>query len=195
MNEPPATPDEQAGDQKMPELGGAGNQPDRNHGGQHQHEEHDAAAEPVGPHAQRQRISEPVSTGIAIRMPNWVSLRPSVCLIGMPITANIIHTMKHTVNASCAHDHHRPSLVFPGSPRCSPLLVPGCMPAYASPLRRRLFCEGGSKGRGEDLVFGGQERSSSNGVGVLAVPRPLFASAGRCAATAAGRVARRIGVM
>src|SRR5450830_195624 len=46
------------------------------------------------------RISEPVNTGIAIRMPNWVELRSSVFLIGMPITANIIQTMKHTVNAN-----------------------------------------------------------------------------------------------
>jgi hypothetical protein len=44
------------------------------------------------------RISEPVRTGIATRMPNCVSLRPSDCLIGMPMTANIIQTMKHTVN-------------------------------------------------------------------------------------------------
>ena len=36
------------------------------------------------------RMSEPVSTGIATRMPNWVSLSPSVSLIGMPMTANII---------------------------------------------------------------------------------------------------------
>ena len=46
------------------------------------------------------RISEPVSTGVAIRMPNWVSFRPSCCLMGTPITANIIQIMKHTVNAS-----------------------------------------------------------------------------------------------
>ncbi len=45
------------------------------------------------------RISEPVSTGSATSTPNCVSLRPRFCLIGMPITANIIHTMKHTVNA------------------------------------------------------------------------------------------------
>ena len=46
------------------------------------------------------RISEPVSTGVAVSRPNSVALRPSVFLIGMPITPNIIHTMKHTVNAS-----------------------------------------------------------------------------------------------
>jgi len=46
------------------------------------------------------RISEPVRTGVAVRMPNSVELRFSVFLIGTPITPNIIHTMKHTVNAS-----------------------------------------------------------------------------------------------
>ena len=46
------------------------------------------------------RISEPVSTGVAVSRPNSVALRSSVFRIGMPMTANIIHTMKHTVNAS-----------------------------------------------------------------------------------------------
>ena len=46
------------------------------------------------------RTSEPVSTGVAVSKPNSVALSPSVFLIGMPITPNIIHTMKHTVNAS-----------------------------------------------------------------------------------------------
>ena len=46
------------------------------------------------------RISEPVSTGVAVSRPNSVALRSSVFLIGMPITPNIIQTMKHTVNAS-----------------------------------------------------------------------------------------------
>jgi hypothetical protein len=46
------------------------------------------------------RISDPVSTGSATSTPNCVSFRPSACLIGMPITANIIHTMKHTVKAT-----------------------------------------------------------------------------------------------
>jgi hypothetical protein len=45
------------------------------------------------------RISEPVSTGIAVSRPNSVALRFSVFLIGMPITPNIIQTMKQTVNA------------------------------------------------------------------------------------------------
>src|SRR5665647_1887658 len=46
------------------------------------------------------RISDPVNTGMAVSRPNSVALRPSVFLIGMPITANIIQTMKHTVNAN-----------------------------------------------------------------------------------------------
>ena len=46
------------------------------------------------------RISEPVSTGVAVRMPNWVALRSSALRIGMPMTPNIIHTMKQTVKAS-----------------------------------------------------------------------------------------------
>jgi hypothetical protein len=46
------------------------------------------------------RISEPVSTGIAVSRPNSVALRFSIFLIGMPITPNIIQTMKQTVNAS-----------------------------------------------------------------------------------------------
>ena len=46
------------------------------------------------------RMSEPVSTGMAASSPNCVSLRPSVFLIGMPITANIIQTAKQIVNAS-----------------------------------------------------------------------------------------------
>ena len=46
------------------------------------------------------RISEPVSTGVAVRRPNCVEFRSSILRIGMPITPNIIHTMKHTVKAS-----------------------------------------------------------------------------------------------
>ena len=46
------------------------------------------------------RMSEPVSTGVAASRPNSVSLSPSSFLIGMPMTANIIHTAKQTVNAS-----------------------------------------------------------------------------------------------
>ena len=46
------------------------------------------------------RISEPVSTGTAVNRPNWVALRLSAFLIGMPMTPNIIQTMKQTVNAS-----------------------------------------------------------------------------------------------
>jgi hypothetical protein len=46
------------------------------------------------------RISEPVSTGMAVSRPNSVALRPSVFFSGMPMTPNIIHTMKQTVKAS-----------------------------------------------------------------------------------------------
>ena len=46
------------------------------------------------------RMSEPVRTGVAVKMPNCVALSPSVFLIGMPMTPNIIQTMKHTVNAN-----------------------------------------------------------------------------------------------
>ena len=43
------------------------------------------------------RISEPESTGSAARMLNWVSVSPNSSLTGMPTTASIIHTIKHTV--------------------------------------------------------------------------------------------------
>jgi hypothetical protein len=46
--------DEQADGEEVPELGGEFHQPDRTDGGQHQEEEDDAAAELIGPHAQRQ---------------------------------------------------------------------------------------------------------------------------------------------
>ena len=46
------------------------------------------------------RTSEPESTGVAAKMPNSVSLKPSCSFTGMPTTASIIHTIKHTVNAS-----------------------------------------------------------------------------------------------
>ena len=42
--------------------------------------------------------------------PNYVGFRFSIFLIGMPITPNIIQTMKQTVKAQRAHDEHRPSL-------------------------------------------------------------------------------------
>ena len=45
------------------------------------------------------RTSEPVSTGIAVSRPNCVALRLSIFLIGMPMTPNIIQTMKQTVKA------------------------------------------------------------------------------------------------
>ena len=46
------------------------------------------------------RINEPVSTGVAVSRPNSVAFKPSVFLIGIPITPNIIQTMKQTVKAS-----------------------------------------------------------------------------------------------
>src|SRR5690606_39196753 len=45
------------------------------------------------------RTSEPDSSGIAASRPNSVSDRPSWFLMGMPSTANIIHTAKQIVNA------------------------------------------------------------------------------------------------
>ena len=45
------------------------------------------------------RTSEPLRTGIAVSRPNWVELRSSAFLIGIPITPNIIQTIKQTVNA------------------------------------------------------------------------------------------------
>jgi hypothetical protein len=45
------------------------------------------------------RTSEPVSTGMDVSRPNCVAFRFSIFLIGMPITPNIIHTMKQTVKA------------------------------------------------------------------------------------------------
>jgi hypothetical protein len=46
------------------------------------------------------RINDPVNTGVAVRRSNSVALRFSVLRIGMPMTPNIIHTMKRTVNAN-----------------------------------------------------------------------------------------------
>ena len=54
------------------------------------------------------RISEPVSTGVAVSSPNCVAFRSSIFLIGMPITANIIQIAKHTVNASVLMIDHGP---------------------------------------------------------------------------------------
>ncbi|GAB3650416.1 hypothetical protein GCM10028813_18840 [Ramlibacter alkalitolerans] len=56
------------------------------------------------------RISEPVSTGMAVSRPNSVALRFSAFRIGMPMTPNIIHTMKHTVKdrvLTASTDHAR----------------------------------------------------------------------------------------
>ena len=63
------------------------------------------------------RISEPVSTGVAVSSPNCVAFRSSIFLIGMPITANIIQIAKHTVNASVlmmTTDHCRARRLVPG---------------------------------------------------------------------------------
>jgi hypothetical protein len=45
------------------------------------------------------RLTDPVSTGVAMSRPNWVSVRPSCALIWMPMMEKIIHTAKHTVKA------------------------------------------------------------------------------------------------
>ena len=45
-------------------------------------------------------ISDPVSTGMAVSRPNSVAFKFSIFLMGMPMTPNIIQTMKHTVKAS-----------------------------------------------------------------------------------------------
>ena len=46
------------------------------------------------------RITAPSSTGVAVRRPNSVLLSPSVALIGIPITPNIIQTAKQTMKAN-----------------------------------------------------------------------------------------------
>src|SRR6185312_15865832 len=46
------------------------------------------------------RNSAPVSTGVAVSNPNCVESSPISARIGMPVTPNIIHTAKQTVNAS-----------------------------------------------------------------------------------------------
>ena len=66
------------------------------------------------------RISEPVSTGVAVSRPNSVALRLRVFRIGMPMTPNIIQTMKHTVNASVltiSTDSACPVLLMTAAPR------------------------------------------------------------------------------
>src|SRR5487761_2256267 len=47
----------------------------------------------------KMRTSEPVRIGVPTSRPNCVSLRPSCCLIWMPMMAKIVHTAKQTVNA------------------------------------------------------------------------------------------------
>ena len=96
------------------------------------------------------RMSEPVSTGVAVSRPNSVALRLSVFLIGMPITPNIIHTMKHTVNASV--------LTISTDSACLRL------PMNANPLPATLF-RASSVGGGADgkVSFGGRgERGRKN---------------------------------
>jgi hypothetical protein len=84
------------------------------------------------------RISEPVSTGVAVSRPNWVAFRPSSFLIGMPMTANTIHTAKHTVNASVLMITTDHCLTF--------RLVAACvLPAPAAAIDASVTCAAGSK--------------------------------------------------
>ena len=92
--------DEQRQHQEVPILGGVGQQPDRHHGQQHQHEEHRTAA--VGGRSRCPTARAPASRSApawAASEPNSVSDRPSCCLMGMPSTAKIIHTAKQMVKA------------------------------------------------------------------------------------------------
>jgi hypothetical protein len=90
------------------------------------------------------RISEPVSTGVAVRMPNWVELRFSVFLIGTPITPNIIHTMKHTVKANVltiSTDHALVLCDLPAPRALLPSLRPVCPAVVAMrSLGSRFLC-------------------------------------------------------
>ena len=45
------------------------------------------------------RTKEPLSTGMDMSKPNCVEFRLSIFLMGIPMTPNIIQTMKHTVKA------------------------------------------------------------------------------------------------
>jgi hypothetical protein len=45
------------------------------------------------------RNNAPVNTGVEVSRPNSAPLRPSSFLIGMPITPDINHTAKQTMNA------------------------------------------------------------------------------------------------
>src|SRR5690606_14362609 len=80
------------------------------------------------------RITEPVSTGVAISRPNWVSFRPSCLLIWMPMIAKIIHTAKHTVKAK----------VLSHSARCCCPALTGARAWFMGILRKK----GGSAGLG-----------------------------------------------
>ncbi|MCY1342772.1 hypothetical protein D9M68_244150 [compost metagenome] len=66
------------------------------------------------------RTSEPVSTGVEAIRPNWVSLSASSSLIGTPSTANIIHTMKQTVNAAVLIPSTSPCCTLRLAMRASP---------------------------------------------------------------------------
>ena len=44
------------------------------------------------------RLTDPVRTGVATRMPNSVSDSPRSCLILTPMIEKIVQTAKHTVN-------------------------------------------------------------------------------------------------
>ena len=100
VNEPPATPTKRPDHQEVPELGRDAISQIGNTGQQHQDEKHDASAEAVGPHAQRQADQRAGQHRQRHQHAELGLVEPSVFLIGMPITANIIHTMKQTVNAS-----------------------------------------------------------------------------------------------
>ena len=45
------------------------------------------------------RNNAPVSTGVEVSRPNSTPFRPNSSLIGIPITPNISHTAKQTMNA------------------------------------------------------------------------------------------------
>ena len=143
------------------------------------------------------RISEPVSTGMAVRMPNWVALRFSVFLIGMPITPNIIQTMKHTVNASVLTTSTETAFAFcvlaiPRSLAHCPLLHCG----HSGPAgSRRTFATGPVGARRKDYLLapGGRGGDSSKGVGggLRQVSRRGARSDSSGAACAGGRRRRR----
>ena len=46
------------------------------------------------------RLSDPVKTGVATKIPNCVSFNPKSCLIWTPRMEKMVQIAKHTVNAS-----------------------------------------------------------------------------------------------